>query len=166
MAWIDSGLQRKGKNLFLDACDEEVSTSSGQIPAAHTIGKEDIPAKKLVRLGQIEAEAAWAVSRNMEKLRVRPGGRGRVQIIDRLSRMYGLQFFGETKGEHGVGVEAEKGGIGMVVDGASGPLRDSSGVPDMIPVAVGDKEGVRFEFFCFKEIEKALGRIDGKEMVV
>jgi hypothetical protein len=36
----------------------------------------------------------------------------------------------------------------------------------MIPVAVGDKEGVRFEFFCFKEIEKALGRIDGKEMAV
>ena len=102
----------------------------------------------------------------MEKLRVRPGGRGRVQIIDRLSRMYGLQFFGETKGEHGVGVEAEKGGIGMVVDGASGPLRDSCGVPDMIPVAVGEKEGVRFEFFCFKEIEKALGRIDGKEMAV
>jgi hypothetical protein len=54
----------------------------------------------------------------------------------------------------------------MVVDGASGPLRDSSGVPDMIPVTVGKKEGVRFEFFCFKEIEKALGRIDGKEMAV
>ena len=90
MAWIDSGLQRKGKNLFLDACDEEVSTSSGQIPAAHTIGKEDIPAKKLVRLGQIEAEAAWAVSRNMEKLRVRPrGGRG-VEIVNRFSRAYGF----------------------------------------------------------------------------
>ena len=54
----------------------------------------------------------------------------------------------------------------MVVDGASGPLRDSSGIPDMIPVAVGDKKGVRFEFFCFKEFEKALGRIDGKEMAV
>ena len=54
----------------------------------------------------------------------------------------------------------------MVVDGASGPLRDSSGVPDMIPVAVGEKEGVRLEFFCFKEVEKALGRIDGKEMAV
>jgi len=102
----------------------------------------------------------------MEKLRVRPRGWGRVEIIDRLSRTYGLQFFGKTKGEHGVGVEAEKSGIGMVVDGASGPLRDSSGVPDMIPVTVGKKEGVRFEFFCFKEIEKALGRIDGKEMAV
>ena len=54
----------------------------------------------------------------------------------------------------------------MVVDGASGPLRDSCGVPDMIPVPVGEKEGVGLEFFCFKEIEKALGCIDGKEMVV
>ena len=54
----------------------------------------------------------------------------------------------------------------MVVDGASGPLRDSCGIPDMIPMAVGDKEGVGFEFFCFKEIEKALGCIDGKEMTV
>jgi hypothetical protein len=102
----------------------------------------------------------------MEKLRVRPRGWGRIEIVDRLSRTYGLQFFGKTKGEHGVGVEAEKGGIGMVVDGASGPLRDSSGVPDMIPVTVGKKEGVRFEFFCFKEIEKALRRIDGKKMAV
>ena len=54
----------------------------------------------------------------------------------------------------------------MVVDGASGPLRDSSGVPDVIPVAVGEKEGVRLEFFCFKEFEKALGCIDGKKMAV
>jgi len=51
MAWIDSGLRRKGQNLFLDACDQEVSTSSGQVPAAHSICKEDIPSKKLVRLG-------------------------------------------------------------------------------------------------------------------
>jgi hypothetical protein len=36
----------------------------------------------------------------------------------------------------------------------------------MIPVTVGKKEGVRFEFFCFKEIEKALRRIDGKKMAV
>ena len=54
----------------------------------------------------------------------------------------------------------------MVVDGASGPLRNSCGVPDMIPVAVGEKEGVRLEFFCFKEVEKSLGRIDGKVMAV
>jgi hypothetical protein len=102
----------------------------------------------------------------MEELRIRPRGGGRVEIVNRLSRAYGLQFFGETKGEHRVGVEAEKGGIGMVVDGASGPLRDICGVPDMIPVAVGEKEGVRLEFFCFKEIEKSFGRIDGNEMAV
>jgi hypothetical protein len=98
-------------------------------------------------LGQIEAKAARAVSRNMEKLRVRPRGGRRVEIVDRLSRTYGLQFFRKTKGEHGVRVEAEKGGIGMVVDGARGPFRDSCGVPDMIPVPVGEKEGVGLELF-------------------
>jgi hypothetical protein len=102
----------------------------------------------------------------MEELRVRPRDGGRVEIVNRLSRAYGFQFFRKTKREHGVGVEAEKGGIGMVVDGARGPLRDSCGVPDMIPVAVSEKEGVGLEFFCFKEIEKALGCIDGKEMAV
>ena len=54
----------------------------------------------------------------------------------------------------------------MVVDGASGPLRDICGVPDMIPVAVGEKEGVRLEFFCFKEVEKAFGGVDGEEMAI
>ena len=106
------------------------------------------------------------MSRHMEELRVRPRGGGRVKIVNRLSRAYGFQFFRKTKREHRVGVEAEKGGIGMVVDGARGPLRDSCGVPDMIPVAVGEKEGVGLDFFCFKEIEKALGCIDGKEMAV
>jgi hypothetical protein len=47
VAWIDSRLRGKGQNLFLDACDQEVSTSSGKVPAADSIGKEDIPAKKL-----------------------------------------------------------------------------------------------------------------------
>jgi len=51
VARIDSGLRGKGQNLFLDARDQEVSTSSGQVPATNSIGKEDIPAKKLVRLG-------------------------------------------------------------------------------------------------------------------
>ena len=54
----------------------------------------------------------------------------------------------------------------MVIDGASGPLRDSSGVPDMIPVAVGKKEGVRLNFFLFQKIEKALGGVDGEEMAI
>ena len=48
MARIDSGLRGKGQNLFLDACDQEVSTSSRQVPATDPIGKEDIPAEKLV----------------------------------------------------------------------------------------------------------------------
>jgi len=90
VARIDSGLRGEGQDLFLDARDQEISTSSWQVPAADPIGKEDIPAKKLVRLGQIEAEAAGAVSRNMEELRVRPRGGGRVEIVNRLSRAYGF----------------------------------------------------------------------------
>ena len=51
MTWIDCRLRGKGQNLFLDTSDQEVSTSSRQVPAADSIGKDDIPAKKLVRLG-------------------------------------------------------------------------------------------------------------------
>ena len=54
----------------------------------------------------------------------------------------------------------------MVINRATGPIGEVGGVPDMIPVAVGEKEGVRLEFFCFKEVEKTLGRIDGKDMSV
>jgi hypothetical protein len=51
VAWIDSSLRGKRQNLFLNTCDQEVSTSSGEVPAADSISKEDIPAKKLFRLG-------------------------------------------------------------------------------------------------------------------
>ena len=51
VAWIDSRLRGKRQNLFLNTCDQEVSTSSGEVPAADSISKEDIPAKKLFRLG-------------------------------------------------------------------------------------------------------------------
>ncbi len=78
--------------------------------------------------------------------------------------MDGLDFFGETESEHGVGFETEKGGIGMIIDGASSPLRDGGGVPDMIPMAVGEEEGVRFQIFCFEEVEKTFGGIDGEKV--
>jgi hypothetical protein len=75
----------------------------------------------------------------------------------------GLEFLGETISEHGVGFETEKGGIGMIIDGASSPLCDGGGVPDMVPVAVGEEEGVRFKIFYFEEIEKTLGGIYGEK---
>ena len=78
--------------------------------------------------------------------------------------MDGLDFLGETKSEHGVGFETEKGGIGMIIDGASSPLCDGGGVPNMVPVAVGEEEGVRFKVFCFEEVEKTFGGIDGEKV--
>ena len=34
----------------------------------------------------------------------------------------------------------------------------------MVPVAVGEEEGVRFKVFCFEEIEKTLGGIDSEKV--
>jgi|APGre2960657468_1045069.scaffolds.fasta_scaffold12941_4 hypothetical protein len=164
MTRINSSLWRKRENFFLNACDEEVSTSSGQIPATDAIGKEDVSAEKLVSLWEVEAKATWAVSWNVEKFGLRPSGRGRSFFLEELGCVDGLDFFGETESEHGVGFKTEKGGVGMIIDGASSPLCDGGGVPDMVPVAVGKKEGVRFKVFCFEKIEKTLGGIDGEKV--
>jgi len=61
----------------------------------------------------------------------------------------GAKFFREAEGKHGVRLEAEKGGVGMIVDGALGPLGEVSGVPDVVPVAVSEKESVGLELFLF-----------------
>ena len=164
MARINSSLWWKRENFFLNACDEEVSTSSGQVPATDAIGKEDVSTEKLVSLWEVEAEATWAVSWNVEKFGLGPSGRGWSFFLKELGGVDGLDFFGETKSEHGVGFETEKGAIGMIIDWASGPLRDGGGVPDMVPVAVGEEEGVRFKIFCFEEIEKTLGGIDSEKV--
>lgn len=67
MTRINSSLWRKRENFFLNACDEEVSTSSRQVPAADAIGEEDVSAEKLVSLWEVEAEATRAVSWNVKK---------------------------------------------------------------------------------------------------
>ena len=164
MARINSSLWWERENFFLNACDEEVSTSSGQVPATDAIGEEDVSAEKLVSLWEVEAEATWAVSWNVEKFGLGPSGRGRSFFLEELGGVDGLDFLGEAESEHGVGFETEKGGVGMIIDGASSPLCDGGGVPDMVPVAVGEEEGVRFKVFCFEEIEKTLGGIDGEKV--
>ena len=164
MAGINSSLWWERENFFLNACDEEVSTSSGQVPATDAIGEEDVPAEKLVSLWEVEAEATWAVSWHVEKFGLGPSGRGRSFFLEELGGVDGLDFLGEAESEHGVGLETEKGGIRMIIDGASSPLCDGGGVPDMIPMAVGEEEGVRFKVFCFEEIEKTLGGIDGEKV--
>ena len=45
---------------------------------------------------------------------------------------------GEAEGEHGVGLEAEEGGVGVVVDGATGPVGEVRSIPDVVPVSVGE----------------------------
>jgi len=164
MARINSSLWWERENFFLNARDEEVSTSSGQVPATDAIGKEDVSAEKLVSLWKVEAEATRAVPWNVEKFGLGPSGRGRSFFLEELGGVDGLDFLGETESEHGVGFETEKGGIRMIIDGASSPLGDGGGVPDMIPVAVGEEEGVRFKIFCFEEIEKTLGGIDSEKV--
>ncbi len=164
MARINSSLWWERENFFLNACDEEVSTSSGQVPAADAVGKEDVSAEKLVSLWEVEAEATWAVPRNVEKFGLGPSGRGRSFFLEELGGVDGLDFLGEAESEHGVGLETEKGGVGMIIDGASSPLCDGGGVPDMVPVAVGKKEGVRLKIFCFEEVEKTFGGIDGEKV--
>ena len=139
MARVNSSLWWERENFFLNACDEEVSTSSGQVPATDAIGKEDVSAEKLVSFWEIEAKATWAVSWNVEKFGLGPSGRGRSFFLEELGGVDGLDFLGETESEHGVGFETEKGGISMIIDGASSPLCDGGGVPDMVPVAVSEE---------------------------
>ena len=98
----------------------------------------------------------------MKKSGLRPSRWWRGGFVEKLGGEYGPEFLGKAEGEHGIGLKAEKGGVGVVVDGAIGPFGDFGSVPDVVPVAVGKKEGVGFEFFCFQEIEKSFRGIDGQ----
>jgi len=71
---------------------------------------------------------------------------------------------GQAEGQHGIGLLAEKSSIGMIVDGATGPVGKISGVPDVVPVTVGKEEGVGFDLFLFEEIQKTLRGVDGEAM--
>ena len=52
----------------------------------------------------------------------------------------------------------------MVVNGALGPVGQVSGVPNMIPMSVSQKEGVGLELFLFQKIQKSFRGVDGEEM--
>ena len=71
---------------------------------------------------------------------------------------------GQAERKHGVRLEAQKGGVGVIVDGAAGPGGEIGGIPDVIPVAVGKEKGVWLEFFFLQEVEKTLGGIDGESV--
>ena len=69
---------------------------------------------------------------------------------------------GQAESEHGIGFQAEKSGVEVVVDRATGPVGQVSGVPDVIPVAVGEEEGVGFDLFPSQEIQKTFRGVDGE----
>jgi len=71
---------------------------------------------------------------------------------------------GQAEGEHGIGFETEKSGVGMIINGTTGPVGEVCGVPDMVPVAVGKEKGVGFDLFLFEEIQKTLRGVDGEAM--
>ena len=54
----------------------------------------------------------------------------------------------------------------MIVDRTTGPFRNVGGIPDMVPVSVGEKEGVWLDFLFLKKIEEAFGGIDREKMAV
>jgi len=73
---------------------------------------------------------------------------------------------GQAKREHGVRLEAEKRGIGVVVDGAVSPCGEVGGIPEVIPMAVGEEEGIGLDLFFLQEVEEAFGGIDGESVAV
>ena len=166
MAGIDDGGIGEWKDLFSNSREEKLLAPSWEIPATDPIGEKDISSVELFGFRKIEAETSGAVAWDVEELRVEPGGGWGGGVVDELRCGNGADFLGKAEGEHGVGLKAEEGGIGVVVDGALSPIGDVGGVPDMIPVAVSQEQRVGFDFFLFQEVEKAFGGIDGKEVAI
>ena len=82
----------------------------------------------------------------MEESGLGPRGWGGSRFVEELGSANGAEFLGKAEGKHGIRFEAEEGGVGMIVNRATGPFRNLGGIPDMIPMSVGEKEGVRFYF--------------------
>lgn len=72
VARVDGGFAGKGQDLFSDAGKQQFTIAAGQVPASHAIGKENIPAKKLILGGEIQAEAAGAVAGDEKKFGAGP----------------------------------------------------------------------------------------------
>jgi len=137
MSGIDDGGFGKGENFFSDSIQQDFTASTGKIPSSNPVCKKDVPAKKLSATRKIEAEAARAVAWHVEQLGVGPFRWGRGGFFKKLGRVDGAKLFGKTKGKHGIRLKAEKSGVGMVVDRATGPFGKIGGIPDVIPVTMG-----------------------------
>jgi len=89
------------------------------------------------------------VTGDVEELGLRPVGWGRGGFVKKLGGLDGAELFWKTEREHGIRLKAEKSGVGMVVDRATSPFGEVGGIPDVIPVTMGQKEGVGLDFLLF-----------------
>ena len=160
MPRVDGGVSGKGENFISDAGEEKIAVTPGKVPATDAIGKKDIPAKELVGAGEIEAETSRAVAGYEQEFSIGPAGWDGAGLWQELGGTDGAKPLRKTEGEHGVGLEAEKSGIWVVVDGAAGPFGEVGSIPDVIPVTVGEKKGIWLELFFLQKVEEALGSIN------
>ena len=164
MTGVDDGVGRQGEDLFSDAGEKLIPVASGQVPPTDAVRKKNIPAIELTRGGKIKAEAARAVTGDEQQLGVGPSGWNRPGILQQPGGFDRAKALGQAEGQHGIGLLAEKSSIGMIVDGATGPVGKISGVPDVVPVTVGKEEGVRSHFFLFEKVEETFRGIDSQEV--
>lgn len=162
MARINSGFSGKSEDFFSDAGQKKVTVAAGQIPTAHAISKENVSAKKLIFSRKIKTEAAGAMPGNEKEFGAGPGFRKRTGFLEELGGVDWAKPLGQAERKHGIRLETEKSGVGVVVNGATGPIGEVGGVPDVVPMTVGKQEGVRLDLFFSQEVEKTLWGIDRK----
>ena len=164
MSGVDDCLGGGGKDFFSDPIEKEVAIPSGQVPTADAIGKQNVAVKKLAAFREIKAKAARTMARNMKDPGFGPGSGKGAALIKQMRGLDGAQFLGQSEGKHGIRLEAEKRGFGMVVNVASGPVGQSGGIPDMVPVSVGQEKGIGLELFPLEKIEKAFRGVNGQKV--
>ncbi len=98
---------------------------------------------------KIKAKAPRTVAGDEKKGGSRPGGGKGAGLLQHGGGEDGAEALGQAEGEHGIRFQAEEGGVGMIINRASGPVGEVSRVPDVVPVTVGQEEGVRFELSLF-----------------
>jgi hypothetical protein len=165
VAGVDRRVLGEGENFFANARKELIPVAPRKIPAADPIRKENIAAKKLVGGRKIKAEAAGAVPGDVEEFGLGPFSRHGAGFVQEPGGSDRAETLGEAEGEHGVGLEAEEGGVGVVVDGATGPVGEVCSIPNVVPVSVGEEEGVGLDFFLFEKAEKAFRSVDGEAVI-
>ena len=72
MAGIHGGFSGKGQDFFANTGKEQIPVPARQVPSTHAVGKENIPAEKLILIGKIETKASGAVAGNEQEFGPRP----------------------------------------------------------------------------------------------